>query len=298
MEPAHAARPTAAAAGPTLRPVAAERGGPAPVWTEGEEAGGSGRWRPYLGLAAAGLGAAGYAWWRRRRKQTSWDRAAAFVGDRHPAWWAGLAASALPVAYYAWPAGSGRRERPPSGVSVPAPASGGPTGLGLLGAALAAVGAAWWLRRRGTGGAGRARVADVMTRHPATVRPDATVAQVAAMMRARDIGAVPVCDGARLVGMVTDRDIAVRATADGRDPQVTYVRDVMSSGIAWASQDDPVERAARIMTEHRIRRLPIVDARKNLVGIVSLGDLAVETGDDALSGETLERISEPARSPR
>src|SRR4051794_32971876 len=74
MEPAHAARPTAAAAGPTPRPVAAERGGPAPVWTEGEEAGGPGRWRPYLGLAAAGLGAAGYAWWRRRRKQTSWDR--------------------------------------------------------------------------------------------------------------------------------------------------------------------------------------------------------------------------------
>ena len=71
-----------------------------------------------------------------------------------------------------------------------------------------------------------------MTRHPETVRPDATVVQAATMMRAIDVGAVPVCDGARLVGMVTDRDIAVRSTADGRDPQTTYVRDVMSSGVA------------------------------------------------------------------
>jgi len=134
-----------------------------------------------------------------------------------------------------------------------------------------------------------------MTRHPETVRPDATVAQVAAMMRARDIGAVPVCDGARLVGMVTDRDIAVRSTADGRDPETTFARDVMSAGVAWASEDDAVEQAARVMKEHRIRRLPIVDERKHLVGIVSLGDLAVDTGDDELSGETLERISEPTR---
>ena len=69
----------------------------------------------------------------------------------------------------------------------------------------------------------------------------------------------------------------------------------MSSGVAWASEDDPAEQAARIMKEHQIRRLPIVDERKNLVGIVSLGDLAVDAGDDKLSGETLERISEPSR---
>ena len=296
--PADAARPTAAPAGPTLRPVTAEHGGPAPVWTEERDAGGFGRWLPYVGVAAAGLGAAGYAWWRRRRKPTYWERAAAFAGDRHPAWWAGLAATALPVAYYAWPSHAGGRERLSNEVSGYAPSTGGPTVLGLLGAALAAVGAAFWLRRRGTTGAARARVADVMTRHPETVRPDATVVQAATMMRAMDVGALPVCDGARLVGMVTDRDIAVRSTADGRDPQVTYVRDVMSSGIAWASEDDPVEQAARIMKEHQIRRLPIVDQRKNLVGIVSLGDLAVEAGVDELSGETLERISEPSRPSR
>ena len=293
--PADAARPTAAPAGPPPRPVAAERGGPAPVWTEGDGAGRFDRWRPYLGLAAVGLGAAGYAWWRRRRQPTYWERAAAFVGDRHPAWWAGLAATALPVAYYAWPSRAGRRERLSHEVSGYAPSTGGPTVLGLLGAALATVGAAFWLRKRGRGEAARTRVADVMTRHPEIVRPDATVVQAATMMRAMDVWAVPVCDGARLVGMVTDRDIAVRSTADGRDPQTTYVRDVMSPGIAWASEDDPVEQAARIMKEHRIRRLPIVDERKNLVGIVSLGDLAVDAGDDRLSGETLERISEPSR---
>ena len=100
----------------------------------------------------------------------------------------------------------------------------GPTVLGLFGAALAAVGAAFWLRKRGRGGAARIRVADVMTRHPRTIRPDGTVAEAASMMRSLDVGSLPVCDGSRLVGMLSDRDIAVRSTADGRDPLTTYVR--------------------------------------------------------------------------
>jgi CBS domain-containing protein len=137
-----------------------------------------------------------------------------------------------------------------------------------------------------------------MTRHPRTIRPDSTVAEAASMMRGLDVGSLPVCDGSRLVGMLTDRDIAVRSTAEGRDPHTTYVRDVMSSGVAWASEDDPADQAARIMQERRVRRLPIVDERKNLVGVVSLGDLAVDTGNDALSGETLRRVSEPTRSSR
>jgi CBS domain-containing protein len=95
--------------------------------------------------------------------------------------------------------------------------------------------------------------------------------------------------------MLTDRDIAVRSTAEGRDPHATYVRDVMSSGVAWASEGDPVDQAARMMKERRVRRLPIVDELKNLVGIMSLGDLAVDTGDDALGGETLRRVSERTR---
>jgi CBS domain-containing protein len=137
-----------------------------------------------------------------------------------------------------------------------------------------------------------ARIRDVMTRRPRVIQPDATVADAATLMRRLDVGALPVCDGTRLIGMLTDRDITTRATAEGRDPYLTVVRDVMSPGVAWATEDDPVEEAARIMREHQIRRLPIVDERHSLVGVVSLGDLATEVNDDALSGDTLERISE------
>ena len=142
------------------------------------------------------------------------------------------------------------------------------------------------------------RIADVMTRQPRVIQPHATVADAAAMMRRLDVGALPVCDGTRLIGMLTDRDITLRSTADGRDPHLTPVRDVMSPGVAWATEDDPVEQAARIMREHRIRRLPIVDERHSLVGVVSLGDLAVDVADDDLSGDTLERISEKTQQPR
>jgi CBS domain-containing protein len=137
-----------------------------------------------------------------------------------------------------------------------------------------------------------ARIGDVMTRRPRVIQPDATVADAASLMRRLDVGALPVCDGTRLIGMLTDRDITTRATAEGRDPYLTAVRDVMSPGVAWATEDDPVEEAARIMREHQIRRLPIVDERHSLVGVVSLGDLATEVNDDAMSGDTLERISE------
>jgi CBS domain-containing protein len=132
-----------------------------------------------------------------------------------------------------------------------------------------------------------------MTRQPRVIQPDATVADAAAMMRQLDVGSLPVCDGSRLVGMVTDRDITTRSTADGRDPHLTPVRDVMSPGVAWATENDPVEEAARIMREQRIRRLPIVNERHSLVGVVSLGDLATDLHDDEVSGNTLERVSEP-----
>jgi CBS domain-containing protein len=147
-------------------------------------------------------------------------------------------------------------------------------------------------RRRPTVSRPDARIRDVMTRKPRVIQPDATVADAATLMRSLDVGALPVCDGSRLIGMVTDRDITTRATAEGRDPYLTPVRDVMSPGVAWASEDDPVEEAARIMREHQIRRLPIVDERHSLVGVVSLGDLATEVADDKMSGDTLERISE------
>ena len=160
--------------------------------------------------------------------------------------------------------------------------------LALVAASAVAI---YMARRRPTMQRAEARIGDVMTRKPRVIQPDATVADAATLMRRLNVGALPVCDGSRLIGMVTDRDITTRATAEGRDPYLTTVRDVMSPGVAWALEDDPVEEAARIMREQQIRRLPIVDDRHSLVGVVSLGDLATEVADDELSGDTLERIS-------
>jgi CBS domain-containing protein len=98
--------------------------------------------------------------------------------------------------------------------------------------------------------------------------------------------------------MVTDRDITVRATAAGKDPRTTQVREVMTDDVVYCFDDDDTNEAARLMEEQQIRRLVILDRDKRLVGIISLGDLAVATQDDQLSGEVLERISEPAEPDR
>ncbi|SRR5579884_2183092 len=137
-------------------------------------------------------------------------------------------------------------------------------------------------------------VREVMTREVECVAPDATLQQAAQKMRDLDVGPLPVCDNDRLAGMITDRDIAVRAVAEGRDPKATRVRDAMTAGVDYCFEDDDVGQAARVMKEKQIRRLAVLNHDKRLVGIVSLGDLAVETGDAHLAGHTLERVSEPA----
>jgi CBS domain-containing protein len=136
----------------------------------------------------------------------------------------------------------------------------------------------------------------VMTRDVKVVRPDATVQEVAEQMRELDVGAVPVCDGEELVGMITDRDIAVRSASYGHDPKSTRVREVMTGEVAWCYEDDSVEEAAHAMRAKQIRRIPVVDHNKKLVGIVSLGDLATEGDNAQLSAKTLETVSEPSRS--
>lgn len=102
-----------------------------------------------------------------------------------------------------------------------------------------------------------------------------------------------VADDEELLGVITDRDIAIRAVAEGRDPS-TPVREIMSEEVAWASEDDSVEDAARIMSDHQIRRLPVVDAEQHLVGIVSLGDFAVDSADIEPVVEALSDISRPS----
>jgi CBS domain-containing protein len=137
------------------------------------------------------------------------------------------------------------------------------------------------------------QVKDAMTRGVECVSPDATLQEAARKMREMDVGPLPVCDSDRLAGMVTDRDITVRAVADGRDPRTTRVRDVMTEGIDSCFEDDDVADAARLMREKQVRRLVVLNRDKRLVGIVSLGDLAVESGDEHLAGKTLERVSQP-----
>lgn len=136
------------------------------------------------------------------------------------------------------------------------------------------------------------RIAEVMTRDVAVVHPGDSLRRAAWMMDNLNVGALPVCDGDRLVGMITDRDITVRASAAGRSPEETRVAEAMSSRLRWCFADDDVEQVVRKMGDSQIRRVPVVDKQKRLVGIISLGDLAAEHAPGA--EEALERISTPA----
>jgi CBS domain-containing protein len=137
------------------------------------------------------------------------------------------------------------------------------------------------------------QVFQAMTPDVMCVPPDATLMEAACLMRSLDVGPLPVCEGEHLLGMVTDRDITVRATAEGRDPRATHVGDVMTTQVVCCRESDDVRKAARLMQTAQLRRLLVINDAGRLVGIVSLGDLAVQTGDDKLAGQTLERVSEP-----
>jgi CBS domain-containing protein len=139
------------------------------------------------------------------------------------------------------------------------------------------------------------RVKEVMTPTVEVIDADSTLQGAAARMKSRDIGPLPVCEGGRLVGMVTDRDITVRSTAEGEDPTVIRVRDIMTPELHYCFEDQLVEEAARLMEENQVRRLMVLNRDRELVGIVSLGDLAVETRDEQLAGNTLEAVSQPNR---
>jgi CBS domain-containing protein/sporulation protein YlmC with PRC-barrel domain len=142
------------------------------------------------------------------------------------------------------------------------------------------------------------QVKDIMTRQVEVVHPEGTLWEAAQKMAALDVGMLPVCSGDQLVGMLTDRDITVRATAEGRDPKATRVHEVMTPEVVYVFEDDDVSDAARIMIEQQIRRLVVLDRSKQLVGIISLGDLAVHTGDTQQAGQTLEGVSEPSEPSR
>ena len=137
------------------------------------------------------------------------------------------------------------------------------------------------------------QVSDVMSRDVEAIHPDTTLQETARKMKELDVGPLPVCDGQRLQGMVTDRDITVRAVAEGKDPNTTPVGEVMTEGVTYCFADQDVREAAQIMEREQIRRLVVLDRAKNLVGIVSLGDLATQGVHRKLTGEVLREVSEP-----
>ncbi len=133
---------------------------------------------------------------------------------------------------------------------------------------------------------------DVMSRDVQVVQPDVSLAAAAAKMKLNDIGALPVCDGERLVGMLTDRDIVVRAIAEGRDPKKSPVREAMTPQIVYGFEEQDVREAAHLMEEKQLARLAVLNRAKRLVGIVSLGDLAAESGETEMPGGVLKKVKE------
>ena len=136
-------------------------------------------------------------------------------------------------------------------------------------------------------------IADIMTRSIATVRRDETLQAAAKRMKEMDVGSLPVLDGKAVAGIVTDRDIAIRGVAAGMIPQESLVADVMTAEVRFCRADDTVEQAMAEMGDLQVRRLPVLDAKNEIVGIVSLGDLATRQSAD--TDETLREISTPSR---
>ena len=134
------------------------------------------------------------------------------------------------------------------------------------------------------------KVKDVMHTGVSWVEPDVSVAEVAKKMRNEDIGAVPVGEHDRLIGMVTDRDITCRGTAEGASPKELTARDVMSKGIIFCRDEEDVDDALRIMEHKKIRRLPVLNEDKRMVGMLSLGDVSSKVSE-SLSGEVMRAVS-------
>ena len=135
------------------------------------------------------------------------------------------------------------------------------------------------------------KISEVMTTEVETITAEQTAREAASFMLRADAGSIPVCDGDKVIGMITDRDIAVRGVAEGRGPD-TPISELMSDGIICAHEDDDVQAVARRMSEEQVRRLPVIDSEEQLVGIVSIGDLTRETAGEAAQ-QALEGVSAP-----
>ena len=133
-------------------------------------------------------------------------------------------------------------------------------------------------------------VREVMTSNPRTVDADSDVASAAKLLKEEDVGVVPVVEGDQAIGVLTDRDIVVKVVAEGKDPQTTKARDVASKNVVTVDPQQDLDEALRLMAEHQVRRLPVVEGDGKIVGIVAQADVARHT-DDAKTGELVEEIS-------
>jgi CBS domain-containing protein len=138
------------------------------------------------------------------------------------------------------------------------------------------------------------KLSEIMTADFEMMDSTSSLTDAADRMKSLDVGVLPIKEGTKLIGVLTDRDIVVRGLAEHRDPNSTQVKDVISSEIVYCDQDESVEQAAELMEAKKVRRLVVTDQERTPVGIVSLGDLAARTERDNLAGEALEEISKPA----
>ena len=134
-------------------------------------------------------------------------------------------------------------------------------------------------------------IRDLMTSNPTTVEPDKTVVDAAKLMSKKDAGLIPIVEGQKLVGTITDRDIAIRVVAEGKDPQSTKVSDVMTSRLVTVDPDQDLDEALRLMAENQVRRLPVVEEDGKVVGIVAQADVAKHSSDEQ-TGEVVQQISQ------
>lgn len=135
-------------------------------------------------------------------------------------------------------------------------------------------------------------VEQAMHKGASCVSPDAPIGEIAALMKKDDIGAVPVCENDRLVGMITDRDLAMRLLPNGTDPKRQTARNVMTTGIIFCRTDQSIEDAVHLMEDKKVRRLPVIDGKKRLVGMLSMSDISHHASRE-LSGELVQAVAMP-----
>jgi|SRR5438132_7126647 len=142
------------------------------------------------------------------------------------------------------------------------------------------------------------QIKEIMTARPVLIHPDTTLQEAAQRMREFGIGALPVTENNELVGMLTDRDITVRSVSDGHDPRTDKVRDAMTPEVICCFEDQDVAEAAHLMKQKQVRRLVVLNREKQVAGIVSLANLAANTGNQILAGNVLQAVSQSLRPAR